>query len=79
MGLATDDSGNCYYATGVDESGVVNATYPPLDTYRSNIVRIIKLNRAGVVQFNIDLDTARHAIDDWAPMIINPWWHLHRV
>ena len=35
---------------------VVDPTYPPLDTYRSNIVRVIKLNPAGNVQFNIDLD-----------------------
>jgi hypothetical protein len=72
MGLAIDDSGNRYYATGVDESDVVNPTYPPLNTYRSNIVRIIKLNPAGDVQFNIDLDTARHAYDNNAEMIINP-------
>ena len=72
MGLAIDDSGNRYYATGVDENSVVNATYPPLKTYRSNIVRVVKLNAAGAVQFNIDLDTARHAYDGGAEMIINP-------
>ncbi len=72
MGLASDDSGNRYYATGVDESAVVNPDYPPLNTYRSNMVRVVKLNAAGVVQFNIDLDTARHAFDANAEMIINP-------
>lgn len=72
MGLANDGVGNRYYATGVDESGVVDENYPPLDTYRSNIVRIIKLNAAGDLQFNIDLDTARHAFDNGAEMIINP-------
>jgi hypothetical protein len=72
MGLAIDGSGNRYYATGVDESAVVNPTYPPLNTYRSNIVRVIKLNPAGDVQFNIDLDIARHAYDNGAEMIINP-------
>jgi len=72
MGLAIDDAGNRYYATGVDESDVVNPTYPPLNTYRSNIVRVIKLNPAGDVQFNIDLDTARYAYDNGAEMIINP-------
>lgn len=72
MGLATDDAGNRYYATGVDEGAVVDPYYPPLDTYRSNIVRVIKLNAAGDVQFNIDLDTARYAYNNSAEMIINP-------
>ena len=72
MGLAIDDAGNRYYATGVDESDVVDPTYPPLNTYRSNIVRVIKLNPAGEVQFNIDLDIARHDYDSSAEMIINP-------
>ncbi len=72
MGLATDDAGNRYYATGVDESDIVDPTYPPPDTYRSNIVRVVKLNPAGNVQFNIDLDTARYAYNNSAEMIINP-------
>lgn len=72
MGLAIDDSGNQYYATGVDESDVVDPTYPPPDTYRSNIVRVIKLDPAGDVLFNIDLDKARYAYNNDAEMIINP-------
>ena len=72
MGLAVDASGNRYYATGVDESSVVNSSYPPLNTFRSNIVRVVKLNPEGQVQFNIDLDTARHAFNSGAEMIINP-------
>lgn len=72
MGLAIDGAGNRYYATGVDESDVVDPDYPPLDTYRPNIVRVVKLNAAGDVLFNIDLDTARHAFDSNAEMIINP-------
>ncbi|MBN2393399.1 MAG: hypothetical protein JXR84_21890 [Anaerolineae bacterium] len=72
MGLATDDTGNRYYATGVDESDVVDPYYPPPDTYRNNIVRVIKLDPAGDVLFNIDLDIARHDFDENAEMIINP-------
>jgi hypothetical protein len=72
MGLANDDSGNRYYATGVDESDLVDPYYPPLDTYRPNIVRVIKLNPDGDVLFNIDLDTARYAYNNNAEMIINP-------
>jgi len=72
MGLAIDDFGNRYYATGVDESSVVSPTYPPLNTYRSNIIRVIKLNWAGDIQINIDLDIARYAFNNVAEMIINP-------
>jgi len=72
MGLAVDGSGNRYYATGVDESGVVNSSYPPLTTYRTNIVRVVKLDPAGSVLFNIDLDLARQAFNSNAEMIINP-------
>ena len=72
MGLANDASGNRYYAVGVDEGAMVNPTYPPLDTYRNNIVRVIKVDPAGNVIFNIDLDTARSTFDPNAEMIINP-------
>ena len=72
MGLAVDAAGNRYYATGVDEAALVNSSYPPLDTYRSNIVRVIKLDPAGQVVFNIDLDIARHDFNASAEMIINP-------
>ncbi len=72
MGVAADSAGNRYYATGVDESDVVDSEYPPLDTYRENIVRVIKVDPTGAVQFNIDLDIARHDFDSDAEMIINP-------
>jgi hypothetical protein len=72
MGLAIDGSGNRYYATGVDESDLVSPDYPPLDTYRSDIVRVVKLDPAGNILFNIDLDTARYAFNNSAEMIINP-------
>jgi hypothetical protein len=72
MGLANDEAGNRYYATGVNESGQITPYYPPLDTYRSNIVRVIKVDAAGNVLFNIDLDTARYAYNNNAEMIINP-------
>jgi hypothetical protein len=72
MGLATDAFGNRYYATGVDESSLITPTYPPTNTYRNDIVRIIKVNPAGEVQFNIDLDTARYSYNSNAEMIINP-------
>ena len=72
MGLAIDAAGNRYYATGVDESAKVNSSYPPLNTYRTNIVRLIKLNWAGQVQYNIDVDIARNDANLSPEMIINP-------
>ncbi len=72
MGLASDAAGNRYYATGVDEDDRVDSTYPPLNTYRNDIVRTIKLDKLGNILFNIDLDIARHAFDNNAEMIINP-------
>lgn len=72
MGLAVDESGNRYYATGVDENGAVNSEYPALDTWRSDIVRVVKVDPSGAVLFNIDLDTARHDFNSNAEPIINP-------
>jgi hypothetical protein len=72
MGLAVDTAGYRYYATAIDEEDVVSPTYPPLDTYRTNIVRVIKLNAAGQALFNIDVDIARHNFDPGAAMLINP-------
>lgn len=72
MGLAIDGTGHRYYATAVDEQARVNADYPPLNTYRSDIVRVVKVDAAGTVVYNIDLDIARHAFNATAEMIINP-------
>lgn len=72
MGLAVDAAGNRYYATGVDEEDIVSPTYPPLNTPRSNIVRVVKLSPAGEILFNTDLDIARRALDGGAELIINP-------
>ncbi len=72
MGLASDAAGNRYYATAVNEDDLVTNSYPPANTYRSNIVRVVKLDPAGGVLFNIDLDIARHDFDTDAEMIINP-------
>lgn len=72
MGLGVDDAGNRYYATGVDEAASVDSEYPPLDTWRSDIVRVVKIDPAGEVVFDIDLDVARHDFNAGAEPIINP-------
>lgn len=72
IGLANDSSGNRYYVTGRNESSEITLNYPPKNTYRSDIVRVVKLNAAGNVLFNVDLDTARYAFNNNSEMIINP-------
>lgn len=72
MGLTNDAAGNRYYATGVDESDIVDSSYPLLGTYRNDIVRVVKVNSRGDVIFNIDLDTARYDFNNNAEMMINP-------
>lgn len=72
MGLAVDAAGNRYYATAVNESALISPTYPPANTYRSNIVGVFKLDPHGTVLFGVDLDPARHAFNQHAEMIINP-------
>ena len=66
MGLAVDTSGNRYYATAVNEETFIDQNIsptppgnPPPGQYRSNIVRVVKINSAGEVLFNTDLDIAR--------------------
>jgi hypothetical protein len=72
MGLAVDASGNRYYATAVNEASIVDPYYPPANTYRNDIVRVVKVDPTGTVLFNVDLDIARHAFSANAEMIINP-------
>ncbi|MEM1228716.1 MAG: PA14 domain-containing protein [Planctomycetota bacterium] len=72
MGLDTDEEGNRYYATGVAEGSRVNPHYPALETYRTDVVRVVKLDDKGDVLFNTDLDIARKEADDNALMIVNP-------
>lgn len=71
MGLAIDDFGNRYYATGIDERALVNLHYP-MTRPRSDIVRVVKLDTAGNVVFNTDLDVARYAFNHGAGSIVNP-------
>lgn len=72
MGLALDGTGAIYYATAVDEGALISPEYPPANTYRPDIVRVIKLNASGNILFNVDLDIARHQYSSNAEMIINP-------
>jgi hypothetical protein len=72
MGLDNDDAGNRYYATGVDEDAIVDEFYPGEDEYRTDVVRVIKIDAEGEVLFNIDMDLARHEADNRAEKMVNP-------
>jgi hypothetical protein len=72
MGLAIDDQGNRYYTVGVDEADDISTDYPPVGEYRSDIVRVVKVNAKGEVEFDIDLDIAREQTGDEPERIINP-------
>ncbi|MBN2527974.1 MAG: hypothetical protein JXR76_16410 [Deltaproteobacteria bacterium] len=72
MGLSVDADGNRYYATGVDENANITPDYPGLNEYRSDIVRLVKLDANGDVVYNLDLDVARHEFKSDADKLINP-------
>ena len=72
MGLALDEDGNYFVATGVDEDDDVDATYPPNDIPRPDIVRLVKFDRSGCVLRETDVDMARREADPEAEIIVNP-------
>lgn len=72
MGLALDEKGNDFVATGVDEDDEVDATYPPNDIPRPDVVRLVKFDRSGCVLGETDVDMARREADPEAEIIVNP-------
>ncbi len=72
MGLARDDTGNLYVASGVDEADEVTVEYPAENDYRSGVVRVVKLDPEGSIAFDTDLDLAREAADDDPEQLIKP-------
>ena len=72
MGLARDEDGHRYVATGVAEPDTQFSTTPPEGEYRSNIVRIDKIAPDGEVLYTVDLDKARQATSTAPEQVINP-------
>lgn len=75
MGLTTDDAGNYYVASGVDEDDVVDSVYPPNAVHRPDVVRISKFDANGCVTMESDVDMARAAFEENAEdaeIIVNP-------
>ncbi|HSC88579.1 MAG TPA: hypothetical protein VLC09_14955 [Polyangiaceae bacterium] len=72
MGFTRDDDGHYYVATGVDEDEQVDATYPPNDIHRPDIVRVVKFDENGCVLMESDVDMERGAKDAGSEIIVNP-------
>ena len=73
MGLARDESGNYYVATGVDEEQEVEGMNGPADgMHRPGIVKLVKFDVNGCKSLEIDVSAAREASDPNSEPIINP-------
>ncbi|MEX1366677.1 MAG: hypothetical protein AB1Z98_26360 [Nannocystaceae bacterium] len=72
MGLAWDANDNLYVASGAAEAAEITLQYPAPGQYRSGVVRVVKMNAAGEVQFDTDLDPAREATGEDPELLINP-------
>jgi len=74
MGLARDDEGFLYVASGIVESlhEPITTEYPAPGEYRSGIVRVVKLDSKGEMLLDVDLDLARQATGTEPELLINP-------
>jgi hypothetical protein len=72
MGLAKDELGNYYVATGVDEDADLTPTVPAEGMHRPGIVKLIKFDQNGCKLLEIDADVEREKADAESEPIINP-------
>lgn len=72
MGLARDDEGNYYYASGVAEDDEITVEYPAEGEFRPDIVRLVKFDVNGCLLWETDVDMARGEKDNSAEPIVNP-------
>lgn len=72
MGLAKDESGNYYVATGVDEDDDITPENPGPGMHRPGIVKIVKFDQNGCKSLEIDAGLARQSLDAESEPIINP-------
>jgi hypothetical protein len=72
MGLAKDDSGNYYVATGIDEDDDLTPTVPAEGEHRNGIVKIVKFDADGCKSLEIDVDAERQAAAADSEPVINP-------
>jgi hypothetical protein len=72
MGLAADDEGFRYVASGATEGHLVTDDFPALGEYREDVVHVDKIDRDGEVVWTVDLDMARGEAFPGAELVINP-------
>lgn len=72
MGLARDESGNYYVATGVNEDEDLTPEIPAPGMHRPGIVKIVKFDPNGCKSLEIDASSARQTADAESEPIINP-------
>ena len=72
MGLARDENGNYFVATGVDEDADLTPTMPADGMHRSGIVKLVKFDVNGCKSLEIDADDERAKADAKAEPVINP-------
>jgi hypothetical protein len=72
MGLAKDETGNYYVATGVDEDKDITSTMPGPGMHRPGIVKLVKFDANGCKSLEIDADNERAKADPKSQPIINP-------
>lgn len=72
MGLARDENGNYYVATGVDEDADLTAESPGPGMHRPDIVKLLKFDRNGCKSLEIDAGLERQKADAKSEPIINP-------
>lgn len=72
MGLAKDELGNYYVATGVDEEDDLTPTAPAEGMHRPGIVKLIKFDQNGCKLLEIDADAEREKADPESEPVINP-------
>jgi hypothetical protein len=72
MGLAKDENGNYYVATGVDEDADLTPDMPGPGMHRPGIVKLVKFDANGCKSLEIDADNERAKADPKSQPIINP-------
>lgn len=72
MGLAKDENGNYFVATGVDEDEDLTPDMPGPGMHRPGISKIVKFDVNGCKSLEIDVDDARAKLDPKSEPVINP-------
>jgi len=72
MGLAKDENGNYFVATGVDEDADLTPDMPGPGMHRPGIVKLVKFDVNGCKSLEIDADNERAKADPKSQPIINP-------